>query len=94
MVKIIINESQLKSILETGSNSVAMDLDHYTREMDHPNGKQNLNFVESAEDSISKLRELLNVAKSGKNLDTITKSQIFKVFDLINKIHNSVMSKP
>ena len=85
MKKILIKESDLIKLIET-----AMDLDIYSQPslIDTNNG--NLDAEETVEDIISKLKELLYMLKSGKKINTNSKSEIYKTFDNINKTFSNI----
>ena len=68
MAKIKITESQLKKILE-----IAMDLDHYTRNMEFSDGTENKNVEDSANEILDKLKELVYMFKTGKKIKTSQK---------------------
>ena len=66
MYKVIITESQYKRLFETGSNSVAMDLDIYAQPMQIDTDNGNVDVVDATEDIIDNLEELVAMFKSGK----------------------------
>ena len=86
MRKICITESQYKRLFETGSNSVAMDLDIYVQptEIDTSNGNENLE--DSMDEIISKLEELNSLFKIGKKVKSDLKNRIFKSVDELNDV--------
>lgn len=84
MGKIILTESQLKRLVETGSNSVAMDLDIYTQPMTFDTDNGNLDVEDSVEETISKLQELVSMFKSGKKVKPELKNKIHGILDDIN----------
>jgi hypothetical protein len=84
MGKIIITEKQLKRLLETGSNSVAMDLDIYTQPTNYDTDNGNLDEEGAVQDVIDKLQELLSMFKSGKKVNSHQRNTIFKNLDDIN----------
>jgi len=81
----LISETQYKRILETGSNSVAMDLDIYTSVNTQPTDNGNLDTEETIKNIIDRLNELLSMIKTGKEVDTNSKTELSKALDLINK---------
>jgi len=89
MSKIIITESQLKKIVE-----IAMDLDHYTRNMEFSDGTENKNVEDSANEILDKLKELVYMFKTGKKIKTSQKSKIYKALDDINSVYSEIKSKP
>jgi tRNA pseudouridine-54 N-methylase len=85
MKKILIKESDLIKLIET-----AMDLDIYSQPSQIDTNNGNLDAEETVEDIISKLKELLYMLKSGKKINTNSKSEIFKTFDNINKTFSNI----
>jgi predicted nucleotide-binding protein (sugar kinase/HSP70/actin superfamily) len=85
MRKIIIKESELVKLIE-----VAMDLDIYTQPSTVATDNGNLDVDDSIEDIISKLKELLDMLKSGKKISSVLKSQIYKNLDDINKSYSNI----
>ena len=85
MKKIILKESQLIKLIET-----AMDLDVYSQPSQIDTNNGNLDAEETVEDIISKLKELLYMLKSGKKINTNSKSEIYKTFDNINKTVSNI----
>jgi hypothetical protein len=85
MKKIILKESQLIKLIET-----AMDLDIYSQPSQIDTNNGNLDVVDTVENIISKLEELLYMLKSGKKINTNSKSEIFKTFDNINKTFSNI----
>ena len=51
-MKVIISESQYKKLVETGSNSAAMDLDIYTQPMQTDTDNGNLDVIDASEEVI------------------------------------------
>jgi predicted SnoaL-like aldol condensation-catalyzing enzyme len=74
-MKVIISESQYKKLVETGSNSAAMDLDIY---------------VQPSEEVIDKLEELISMFKGGKKTKPQLKSKIYKGLDILNNAHSGI----
>lgn len=85
MGKIIVTESQLKRLIETGSNSVAMDLDIYTQPMQFDTSNGNEYVEENVENIIGKLRELVSMFKAGRKIHPELKNNFSQILDLINK---------
>ena len=62
-MKVIISESQYKKLVETGSNSAAMDLDIYVQPMQTDTDNGNIDVVDASEEVIDKLEELISMFK-------------------------------
>jgi len=90
MHKVIITESQYKRLFETGSNSVAMDLDIYTQPMQTDTDNGNLDVIDATEDIIDNLEELVAMFKSGKKTSPQLKSKIYKSLDDIKQSHSDI----
>ena len=90
MHKVIITESQYKRLFETGSNSVAMDLDIYTQPMQTDTDNGNLDVVDATEDIIDNLEELVAMFKSGKKTPEQVKSKLYKALDDLNDTHSEI----
>lgn len=84
MKKILITEKQLKKLVETGSNSAAMDLDIYVQPVTYDTSNGNEDEENAVEQIIDKLQELLSMFKSGKKVNSQQKNEIFKELDSIN----------
>jgi hypothetical protein len=67
-----------------------MDLDIYSQPSQIDTNNGNLDAEETVEDIISKLKELLYMLKSGKKINTNSKSEIYKTFDNINKTFSNI----
>jgi peptidoglycan hydrolase CwlO-like protein len=67
-----------------------MDLDIYSQPSQIDTNNGNLDAEETVEDIISKLEELLYMLKSGKKINTNSKSEIYKTFDNINKTFSNI----
>ena len=89
MAKILIKESDLIKLIEVS----AMDLDIYSQEPNVSTGSPNKDAEQSVEDIISKLKELLNMLQSGKNINSILKSNIYKNLDDINTTYSKIKYK-
>lgn len=84
MSKIILTESQLKRLIETGSNSAAMDLDIYTQPIQVDTDNGNGDVEDTIDDIISKLQELSSMFKTGKKTHPELKNRLFGILDSIN----------
>jgi len=89
MSKIIISESKLIKLIET-----AMDLELYTQPTTPSSGNFNKDVTESTEEIIQKLKELLSMMQSGKEISTPKKQSIYKSLDQINKVYDSIKYRP
>lgn len=85
MNKIIIKESELIKLIET-----ALDTDIYNQTMDTPVGSENDDESDAIEDIVERLKELLSMIKTGKKLNSTSKTQIFKNLDQINQTYNGI----
>jgi hypothetical protein len=70
MLKVIITENQYKKLVESGSNSVAMDLDIYTQPMQTDTDNGNIDVIDASEEVIDSLEELISMFKGGKKNST------------------------
>jgi len=86
MSKIIVKESQFKRLLETGSNSAAMDLDIYVQPVEHDTSNGNESIEETIDDIVGKLNEINFGLKSGKKLSPELKSGFYGILDELNKL--------
>jgi hypothetical protein len=84
MKRYIIKESQINRLIETGSNSVAMDLDIYVQPVQHDSSNGNENIIDSIKQATTRLEEVMNQLKAGKKLSSEEKNLYFKILDLIN----------
>ena len=84
MSKYIITEEQFQKLMETGSNSAAMDLDIYVQPVGYDTSNGNDDVEGASEDIITKLKELVSMFKGGKKIHPELKSKIFKNLDDIN----------
>jgi hypothetical protein len=89
-MKVIISESQYKKLIETGSNSVAMDLDRYTQPMQIDTDNGNLDVIDASEEVINSLEELISMFKGGKKTRPEVKVLIYKGLDGIKKAHSEI----
>ena len=90
MGKIILRESQLKRLMETGSNSAAMDLDIYVQPVQYDTSNGNEDVVETLENTIGKLQELISMFKGGKKVHPELKNRFSHVLDLIDKNFSNI----
>lgn len=90
MTKLIITESQYKRLFETGSNSVAMDLDIYSQPMQTDTDNGNLDVEDATEDIIDNLEELVAMFKSGKKTSDRLKGKLYKSLDDIKNTHDEI----
>ena len=85
MNKILITESELIKLIET-----AMDLDRYVQHTSISTDNGNVDVEDSAEDIVDKLKELIYMMKSGKNINSELKSKIYKELDAIKSIYSDI----
>jgi hypothetical protein len=90
MLKVIITESQYKKLMETGSNSVAMDLDIYTQPMQTDTDNGNLDVIDASEEIIDSLEELISMFKGGKKTKPEIKNKIYKGLDDIKGAYSEI----
>lgn len=90
MAKFILTESQYQRLIETGSNSVAMDLDIYSQPMTTHTDNGNLDVEDAVSDIISKMEELKAMLKSGKQVHPELKNRIFGGLDQINAAFSNI----
>ena len=90
MLKVIITENQYKKLVESGSNTVAMDLDIYTQPMQTDTGNGNLDVIDASEEVIDSLEELISMFKGGKKTRPEVKDLIYKGLDGIKKAHSEI----
>lgn len=89
MRTILITEKQYRRLLETGSNSAAMDLDIYVQPVHYDTSTGNENLEDSLDEIMDKLKELNSLFKVGKKIKQDTKNKIFSVVDELNSIYNT-----
>lgn len=89
MRKIILKESELIKLIET-----AMDLDQFEQLPSFSTGQMNKDTENAVEEIISKLKELLNMLQTGKNINTHFKSKLYKNFDDINDTFTNIKYRP
>lgn len=89
-MKVIISENQYKKLVETGSNSVAMDLDIYTQPMQTDTDNGNLDVIDASEEVIDSLEELISMFKGGKKTRPEVKNKIYKGLDDIKKAYTEI----
>lgn len=90
MSQILITEKQFRRLIETGSNSVAMDLDIYTTAYNHSSDNGNIDSEDTIQNTIDSLNELLSMIKAGKKMTSDSKTYLSKAFDLINKGYSEI----
>jgi hypothetical protein len=90
MLKVIITENQYKKLVESGSNTVAMDLDIYTQPMQTDTDNGNLDVIDASEEVIDSLEELISMFKGGKKTRPEVKDLIYKGLDGIKKAHSEI----
>lgn len=90
MSKVIITEKQYRMLLETGSNSAAMDLDIYSQPMQTDADNGNIDIVDATEDIIDNLEELVSMFKTGKKTSSELKNKLYKSLDDIKKTHSDI----
>ena len=90
MLKVIITENQYKKLVESGTNSVAMDLDIYTQPMQTDTDNGNIDVIDASEEVIDSLEELISMFKGGKKTRPEVKDLIYKGLDGIKKAHSEI----
>ena len=90
MLKVIITESQYKKLMETGSNSVAMDLDIYTQPMQTDTDNGNIDVIDASEEIIDGLEELISMFKGGKKTRPELKNKIYQGLDDIKNAYSEI----
>lgn len=93
MGKIIITESQLRKLFETGSNSAAMDLDIYTQPMTVDTSNGNEDVEETIGEIISKLKELSSMFGTGLKVHPNLKNELYGILDDINSNFEQIKYK-
>ena len=88
MPKIILKESELIKLIE-----VAMDLDIYNQPSTVDTNNGNQDAEETIEQIIDKLKELLYMLNSGKQINTELKGEIYRNLDDINNTYNNIKYK-
>jgi len=84
MSKYIISESQYQKLIETGSNSAAMDLDIYVQPVHFDTNTGNEDLVDSIDTIIDKLEEISFSLRVGKKIAPEMKDKIYQISDLVN----------
>lgn len=90
MANIIISPKQLNTLLETGSNSAAMDVDRYTQSIDHPTGNENEDILEATRDIINNLKEVVYMVKAGKQIEKTKQMEFFRLLDNVKKLVSKI----
>lgn len=85
MPKIILKESELIRIIE-----VAMDLDIYSQQSTVDTNNGNQDEEETIEQIIEKMKEILYMLNSGKQIHTDSKNDIYRNLDELNKTYNNI----
>jgi hypothetical protein len=85
MGKIILKESELIKLIE-----IAMDLDIYSQSMETPVGRRNANSEDSIQEIMDKLKEILYILQSNKEISSYVKNDIFKNVDNINNLYDKI----
>jgi len=84
MSKYIISESQYQKLIETGSNSAAMDLDIYVQPVHFDTNTGNEDLLDSIDTIIDKLEEISSSLRVGKKIAPEMKDKIYQISDLVN----------
>ena len=90
MLKVIITENQYKKLVESGSNSVAMDLDIYTQPMQTDTDNGNIDVIDASEEIIDSLEELISMFKGGKKTRPELKNKIYQGLDDIKNAYSEI----
>jgi hypothetical protein len=90
MLKVIITEKQYKKLVESGSNSVAMDLDIYTQPMQTDTDNGNIDVIDASEEIIDSLEELISMFKGGKKTRSELKNKNYKGLDDIKNAYSEI----
>jgi len=90
MLKVIITENQYKKLVESGSNSVAMDLDIYTQPMQTDTDNGNIDMIDASEEVIDSLEELISMFKGGKKTRPELKNKIYQGLDDIKNAYSEI----
>jgi hypothetical protein len=90
MLKVIITEKQYKKLVESGSNSVAMDLDIYTQPMQTDTDNGNIDVIDASEEVIDSLEELISMFKGGKKTQPELKNKIYQGLDDIKNAYSEI----
>ena len=89
-MKVILSQSQYQRLLETGSNSAAMDLDIYVQPMQTDTDNGNLDVIDASEEIIDNLEELISMFKGGKKTRPEKKNKIFQGLDSLKQAHSEI----
>jgi len=90
MLKVIITEKQYKKLVESGSNSVAMDLDIYTQPTQTDTDNGNIDVIDASEEIIDSLEELISMFKGGKKTRPELKNKIYQGLDDIMNAYSEI----
>jgi hypothetical protein len=85
MKKIRLTESELIKIIET-----AMDLDKYSQLPNFSSGDENKDMEDTIAEIMGKLKELIDISKSGQKISHELKSKIYKNLDDLNKSFEAI----
>lgn len=92
MSKIIIKQSQFNRLIETGSNSAAMDLDIYVQPVIHDTNNGNQNVKDTIKETVKLLEEILYMIESGKKISSDNKNNLYQILDQIKLFFNNSTS--
>lgn len=87
MAIFIVNESQFKKLVETGSNSAAMDLDRYVQPVNHDTSSGNESIQDAIKEMIEKLNEINYMLDSGKKLPKEVETNLYSILDQLNNFY-------
>lgn len=90
MSKFIITELQLKKLIETGSNSAAMDLDIYSQINPISTDNGNVGTEDSLKNVVEKMEEVISMIQTGKQIPTEVRTEIHRILDEINKVYEKI----
>lgn len=90
MPKFILTESQLKKLVETGSNSAAMDLDIYSQINPISTDNGNVGTEDSLKNVVEKMEEVISMIQTGKQIPTEVRAEIHRILDEINKVYEKI----
>jgi hypothetical protein len=85
MSKVIIKESELIKLIET-----AMDLDIYVQPVHYDKSNGNEEIIDSTEQIISRLKELLSSFNTGKKINYTLRDKIYHELDNLNKLYDEI----
>lgn len=85
MSKVRIKESELIKLIET-----AMDLDIYVQPVNYDKSNGNEEIIDSTEQIISRLKELLSSFNTGKKINYTLRDKIYHELDNLNKLYDEI----